>query len=114
MGIIEYIRNTHSMADSFTVAITTPVGVVIHTGDFKIDHTPVDGEKFDLQKLAEYGEKGVHCLISDSTNSEVPGFTPSEKSVYPSLDRVLSEAAGRVMLTTFASSVHRLQIVLEL
>ncbi|MCL2933049.1 MAG: ribonuclease J [Trichodesmium sp. MAG_R03] len=111
---IEYIRNTHSMADSFTVAITTPLGVVIHTGDFKIDHTPVDGERFDLQKLAEYGEKGVHCLISDSTNSEVPGFTPSERSVYPSLDRVFSEAPGRVMVTTFASSVHRLQIVLEL
>ncbi|MEB3341664.1 ribonuclease J [Okeania sp.] len=111
---VEYIRNTHSMADSFTVAITTPVGVVIHTGDFKIDHTPVDGEKFDFQKLAEYGEKGVHCLISDSTNSEVPGFTPSERSVYPNLDRVFSEAPGRVMLTTFASSVHRLQVVLEL
>ncbi|MGB3510117.1 MAG: ribonuclease J [Microcoleaceae cyanobacterium] len=111
---VEYIRNTHSMADSFTVAITTPVGVVIHTGDFKIDHTPVDGEKFDLQKLAEYGEKGVHCLISDSTNSEVPGFTPSERSVYPNLDRVFSEAPGRLMVTTFASSVHRLQIVLEL
>lgn len=111
---VEYIRNTHSMADSFTVAITTPVGVVIHTGDFKIDHTPVDGEKFDFQKLAEYGEKGVHCLISDSTNSEVPGFTPSERSVYPNLDRVFSNAPGRLMVTTFASSVHRLQIVLEL
>jgi len=111
---IECIRNTHSIADSFTIAITTPVGVVIHTGDFKIDHTPVDGETFDLQKLAEYGEKRVHCLISDSTNSEVPGFTPSEKSVYPSLDRVFFEAPGRIMVTTFASSVHRLQIVLEL
>ncbi|MGK7918423.1 MAG: ribonuclease J [Trichodesmium sp.] len=111
---IEYIRNTHSMADSFTVAISTPVGVVIHTGDFKIDHTPVDGEKFDFQKLAEYGEKGVHCLISDSTNSEVPGFTPSERSVYPNLDRVFAGAPGRLMVTTFASSVHRLQIVLEL
>lgn len=112
--VVEYIRNTHSMADSFTVAITTPVGAVIHTGDFKIDHTPIDGEKFDFQKLAEYGEKGVHCLISDSTNSEVPGFTPSERSVYPNLDRVFSEAPGRLMVTTFASSVHRLQIILEL
>ncbi len=111
---VEYIRNTHSMADSFTVAITTPVGVVIHTGDFKIDHTPVDGEKFDFQKLAEYGEKGVHCLISDSTNSEVPGLTPSESSVAPNLDRVFSEAPRRLMVTTFASSVHRLQIILEL
>ncbi|NJK73288.1 MAG: ribonuclease J [Richelia sp. CSU_2_1] len=112
--LVEYIRNTHSMADSFTVAIHTPVGVVIHTGDFKIDHTPVDGEHFDLQKLAEYGERGVLCLVSDSTNSEVPGFTPSERSVYPNLDRAIAQATGRVMVTTFASSVHRLQIVLEL
>jgi ribonuclease J len=112
--LVEYIRNTHSMADSFTVAIHTPVGVVIHTGDFKIDHTPVDGEYFDFQKLAEYGERGVLCLISDSTNSEVPGFTPSERSVYPNLDRAIAQATGRIMVTTFASSVHRLQIVLEL
>ncbi|OCR02777.1 ribonuclease J [Oscillatoriales cyanobacterium USR001] len=112
--VVEYIRNTHSIADSFTVAIHTPVGVLIHTGDFKIDHTPVDGEFFDLQKLAEYGEKGVLCLISDSTNAEVPGFTPSERSVYPNLDRVFGQATGRILVTTFASSVHRLQIVLEL
>lgn len=112
--LVEYIRNTHSIADSFSVAITTPVGVVIHTGDFKIDHTPVDGEQFDLQRLAEYGEQGVLCLISDSTNAEVPGFTPSERSVYPNLDRVFGQAAKRIMVTTFASSVHRLQIILEL
>ncbi|PSF31438.1 ribonuclease J [Aphanothece hegewaldii CCALA 016] len=111
---VEYIRNTHSMADSFTVAITTPIGVIIHTGDFKIDHTPVDKEYFDLQKLSEYGEKGVLCLLSDSTNSEVPGFTPSESSVYPHLDRVFAQAPGRLMLTTFASSVHRIHLVLQL
>jgi ribonuclease J len=111
---IEFIRNTHSMADSFTVAITTPVGVVIHSGDFKIDHTPVDGERFDLQRLAEYGEKGVRCLISDSTNAEAPGFTPSEMSVYPNLDRVFAQAPGRVLVTTFASSVHRVNIILQL
>ncbi|GFE68101.1 ribonuclease J [Chroococcus sp. FPU101] len=111
---VEYIRNTHSMADSFTVAITTPIGVIIHTGDFKIDHTPVDKEYFDLQKLSEYGEKGVLCLLSDSTNSEVPGFTPSEFSVYPHLDRVFAQAPGRLMLTTFASSVHRINLVLQL
>ncbi|MBD1906414.1 ribonuclease J [Funiculus sociatus GB2-A5] len=111
---VEFIRNTHSIADSFTVAIHTPPGVVIHTGDFKIDHTPVDGEFFDLQRLAEYGEKGVLCLISDSTNSEVPGFTPSERSVFPNLDRFISQAKGRVLLTTFASSVHRINMVLEL
>lgn len=111
---VEFIRNTHSIADSFTVAIHTPVGVVIHTGDFKFDHTPVDGEHFDLQKLAEYGEKGVHCLISDSTNSEVPGFTPSERAVFPNLDRVFSQAQGRLLVTTFASSVHRINMILEL
>lgn len=111
---VEYIRNTHSIADSFTVAITTPVGVVIHTGDFKIDHTPVDGEYFDFQRLAEYGERGVLCLISDSTNSEVPGFTPSERSVFPNLDRIFSQAKGRLLVTTFASSVHRINMILEL
>ncbi|MBP5972165.1 ribonuclease J [Brasilonema sp. CT11] len=111
---VEYIRNTHSIADSFTVAIHTPVGILIHTGDFKIDHTPVDGEHFDLQRLAEHGEKGVLCLMSDSTNSEVPGFTPSERSVYPNLDRVFSQATGRLFVTTFASSVHRINMVLQL
>jgi ribonuclease J len=111
---VEFIRNTHSIADSFTVAIHTPVGIVIHTGDFKFDHTPVDGEYFDFQKLAEYGEKGVHCLISDSTNSEVPGFTPSERAVFPNLDRIFGQAQGRLMVTTFSSSVHRINMILEL
>ncbi|BAY90926.1 MULTISPECIES: ribonuclease J [unclassified Tolypothrix] len=111
---VEYIRNTHSIADSFTVALHTPIGIVIHTGDFKIDHTPVDGERFDLQRLAEHGEKGVLCLLSDSTNSEVPGFTPSERSVYPNLDRVFSQATGRLFVTTFASSVHRINMILDL
>ena len=111
---VEYIRNTHSIADSFTVAIHTPLGVVIHTGDFKIDHTPVDGETFDLQRLAEHGEKGVLCLLSDSTNAEVPGFTPSERAVFPNLDRVFYQATGRLFVTTFASSVHRINMILQL
>jgi ribonuclease J len=112
--VVEFIRNTHSMADSFTIAIHTPLGVVIHTGDFKIDHTPVDGEFFDFQRLAEHGEKGVLCLLSDSTNAEVPGHTPSESAVYPNLDRVFAQAPGRVLITTFASSVHRVNIILQL
>lgn len=112
--LVEYIRNTHSIADSFSVAIHTPVGVVIHTGDFKIDHTPVDGEFFDFQRMAEHGEKGVLCLISDSTNSEVPGFTPSERAVYPNLDRIFAQAKGRLLVTTFASSVHRVNMILDL
>jgi ribonuclease J len=112
--LVEFIRNTHSIADSFSVAIHTPLGIVIHTGDFKFDHTPVDGERFDLQRLAEYGEKGVLCLISDSTNSEVPGFTPSERSVYPNLERIFMHTQGRMIITTFASSVHRVNMILEL
>lgn len=112
--VVEFIRNTHSIADSFTVAINTPTGVIIHTGDFKIDHTPVDGEHFDLQRLAEYGEKGVLCLLSDSTNAEVPGTTPSERSVYPNLERIFAQAPGRLLVTTFASSVHRIQMILEI
>jgi len=111
---VEYIRNTHSIADSFTVAIHTPIGVVIHTGDFKIDHTPVDGETFDLQRLAEHGEKGVLCLLSDSTNAESPGFTPSERAVFPNLDREFSQANGRLFVTTFSSSVHRINMILQL
>ena len=115
--LVEYIRNTHSMADSFSVAIHTPVGLVIHTGDFKFDFTPVDGENFDVQRLAEHGERGVLCLISDSTNAEVPGHTPSERAVFPNLDRAFSEAddaGGRLLVTTFASSVHRVNMILEL
>ena len=110
----QYIRNTHSMADSFTMAIQTPVGTIIHSGDFKVDHTPVDGEFFDLQKIAEYGEQGVLCLISDSTNAEIPGNTPSERAVFPNLDREFSDAKGRLFVTTFASSVHRVSMLLEL
>jgi ribonuclease J len=112
--LVEFIRNTHSIADSFSVAINTPLGLVIHTGDFKIDHTPIDGETYDLQKLAEHGEKGVLCLLSDSTNAEVPGHTPPESAVYPNLDRIFAQAEGRLMVTTFASSVHRVNIILQL
>lgn len=112
--IVEYIRNTHSIADSCSVAIHTPVGIVIHTGDFKVDHTPVDGEYFDFQKFAEYGERGVLCLISDSTNSEVPGHTASERSVFPNLDRIFAQTEGRLVVTTFSSSVHRVNMILEL
>ncbi|WP_218080726.1 ribonuclease J [Anthocerotibacter panamensis] len=112
---VEYIHNTHSIADSYTLAIRTPAGVIIHSGDFKFDHTPVDGRKFDYHRLAEYGEEGVLCLISDSTNAELAGFTPSERSVYPNLDRAFSEARdGRIILTTFASSIHRVNMVLQL
>ena len=111
---VEFIRNTHSIADSFSIAINTPAGMVIHSGDFKIDHTPVDGEFFDLARLAEHGEKGVLCLISDSTNAELPGTTPSERAVYPNLERYIVAAKGRVIITTFASSVHRVNMILDI
>ena len=111
---VEFIRNTHSIADSFSLAITTPVGVVVFTGDFKFDHTPVDGEYFDIQRMAQYGEQGVLCMFSDSTNAELPGFTPSERAVFPNLDRHVGSAEGRVLITTFASSVHRVSMILEL
>ena len=96
------------------MAISTPVGTVIFTGDFKFDHTPVDGENFDMARLAHHGDKGVLCLFSDSTNSEVPGFCPPERSVFPNLDRHIANAEGRVIVTTFASSIHRVSMILEL
>ncbi|BBL86204.1 Zn-dependent hydrolase, RNA-metabolising (chromatophore) [Paulinella micropora] len=111
---VEFIRNTHSIADSFSLAITTPVGVIIFTGDFKFDHTPVDGEYFDIQRIAHYGERGVLCLFSDSTNAELPGFTSPERAVFPNLARHIGQAKHRVILTTFASSTHRVAMILEL
>lgn len=111
---VEFIRNTHSMADSFSLAIKTPVGTIIFTGDFKFDHTPVDGEHFDLERMAYHGKEGVLCLFSDSTNAEVPGWCPSERTVFPSLERHVADAEGRVIITTFASSIHRVAMILEL
>ncbi len=111
---VEFIRNTHSICDSFSLAVITPVGTIIFTGDFKFDHMPVDGEQFDIERMVHYGEKGVLCMFSDSTNAEVPGFCPSEKTIYPSLEKHIAEAKERVILTTFASSVHRVTMILEL
>ncbi len=104
---IEWMHMTHSILDSSSLAITTDAGTIIHTGDFKIDHTPVDGYTADLHRLAYYGDKGVLCLLSDSTNSHNPNPTPSELSVAPALDRVFSKAEGRVILSTFSSNIHR-------
>lgn len=104
---IEWMHMTHSIVDSSSLAITTSAGTVIHTGDFKIDHTPVDGYTADLHRLAYYGDKGVLCLLSDSTNSYNSNPTPSELSVAPALDRVFSKAEGRVILSTFSSNIHR-------
>jgi ribonuclease J len=104
---VEWMHMTHSILDSSSLAITTDAGTVIHTGDFKIDHTPIDGYTADLHRFAHYGEKGVLCLLSDSTNSYNKEATPSELAVAPALDRVFSKAEGRVLLSTFSSNVHR-------
>jgi len=104
---IEWMHMTHSILDSSSLAITTDAGTIIHTGDFKIDHTPIDGYTADLHRLAYYGDKGVLCLLSDSTNSYNALPTPSELSVAPALDRVFAKAEGRVILSTFSSNIHR-------
>ena len=110
---IEPIRTTHSIVDGVGLAITTDVGVIIHTGDFKIDQTPVDGKPFDILKFSEYGSKGVKLLLSDSTNATVKGFTGSESEIKKGLFEIFSNAKGRILLVTFASNIHRLQQVIN-
>jgi ribonuclease J len=110
---IEFIRVSHSLVDCFSLAITTPVGTIIHTGDYKVDETPVIGEPIDLRTLRRYGQEGVLALLSDSTNATVPGRTPSERAVIPAFEEIFSESKGRIVVAAFASSIHRLQIVLD-
>ena len=110
---VSWFRVCHSIPDAMGIAIGTPLGTVIHTGDFKIDHTPVDGRIFDLPSLSHYGDDGVLLLCSDSTYAEVPGYTTSEKVVGEALDRAISEADGRVLVATFASLVSRVQQVVD-
>ena len=104
---IEWMHVTHSIIDASSLAITTEAGTIIHTGDFKIDHTPIDGFPTDLHRFAHYGEKGVLLLMSDSTNSHSPGFTKSEITVGPTFDNIFSKAKGRVIMSTFSSNIHR-------
>jgi ribonuclease J len=111
---IDPIHVTHSIVDAVGLAITTPVGVVMHTGDFKIDYTPIDGRGPNIQAFAEYGARGVLLLLSDSTNVEHTGSTASERSVRPGLENVFQGAEGRIFFSTFSSHVHRLQQVLDL
>jgi ribonuclease J len=110
---IEFIRASHSLVDCFSLAIKTPVGTIIHTGDYKVDETPVIGEPIDLRTLRSYGQEGVLALLSDSTNATVPGRTPSERAVIPAFEEIFAEAGGRIVVAAFASSIHRLQIVLD-
>jgi ribonuclease J len=110
---VEFIRASHSLIDCFSLAITTPVGTIIHTGDYKVDETPVIGEPIDLRTLRRYGQEGVLALLSDSTNATVPGRTPSERAVIPAFEEIFNEAGGRIIVAAFASSIHRLQIVFD-
>jgi len=110
---VEFIRVSHSLVDCFALAIKTPVGTIIHTGDYKVDETPVIGEPIDLRTLRSYGQEGVLALLSDSTNATVPGRTPSERAVIPAFEQIFAEATGRIVVSAFASSIHRLQIVLD-
>ncbi len=110
---VEFIRVSHSLVDCFSLAIKTPVGTIIHTGDYKVDETPVIGEPIDLRSFRRYGQEGVLALLSDSTNATVPGRTPSERAVIPAFEEIFSESRGRIIVAAFASSIHRLQIVLD-
>jgi len=111
---VEAIRVTHSIVDALAFAIRTPAGTVLHTGDFKIDHTPIDNLSTDLGTLARYGEEGVLLLLSDSTNALVPGHCPSERYVGDALATAFANARGRIIFTTFASHIHRIQQVIDL
>lgn len=109
---VEYIRTNHSIADSAALAIHTPLGVVFHSGDFKIDYTPIDGEVADFARFAELGKKGVLVMMADSTNVERPGYTMSEKTVGKTFEKIFQDAKGRIIVATFASNVHRIQQVI--
>jgi len=111
---IEFIHVTHSIVSSVALAITTPLGVIIHTGDFKVDPTPTDNNLFDLHTLAAYGKRGVLLLLSDSTNVDRPGYTESERAVGPRLEDLFVRAPRRIVITCFSSSIHRLQQILDL
>lgn len=110
---IEFIKVNHSIAGACALAIHTPVGVVVHTGDFKIDFTPVDGEPIDLNKFAELGNKGVLLLMADSTNAERTGYTMSEKTVCATFNNLFDHAQGRIIIAMFASNIHRIQSVVD-
>lgn len=110
---VEFIRSTHSIADSVGLAIHTPVGVVVHTSDFKVDYTPISGEPIDLARYAELGKKGVLLLMADSTNVERPGYTMSERTVGETFEKIFVDAKSRILVASFASNIHRIQQVVN-
>ncbi|MDH3528706.1 MAG: ribonuclease J [Acidobacteriota bacterium] len=111
---VGFIHASHSLVDCFSLAVKTSVGTVIHTGDYKIDDSPVIGKPYDLKTLRQYGDEGVLALLADSTNATVPGRTPSEQAVVPDLEKIFENTDGRLFVTTFSSSIHRLQVVFDL
>src|SRR5437763_1756519 len=111
---IEFIRVTHSMPDCVALAIRTPAGVVVHTGDFKIDQTPIDGEHFDVHRFAQLGAEGVLALFADSTNIDRRGFTGSEREVIEAFEEIFTSATGKLIVAAFASSIYRMQILVDL
>ena len=111
---VETIRTTHSVADAICLYIKTPAATIFHTGDFKIDYTPIDGEPIDLDKFAEIGREGVDIMLADSTNVLRPGYTKSERYVGETLDKIFRKASGRIIIATFSSNVHRVQKIIEL
>ena len=110
---VEFIRTSHSIPDAVSFAIYTPAGIVMHTGDFKIDYTPIDGQKIDFGRLAEIGRKGVLLLMSDSTNAERKGFTKSESTIGEVFDELFMHCRKRIVVATFASNVHRVQQIID-
>ncbi|MFB3829188.1 MAG: ribonuclease J [Bryobacteraceae bacterium] len=111
---IEFIHVTHSIVSAVALAITTPLGVIIHSGDFKVDPTPTDNELFDLHTLADYGKRGVLLLLSDSTNSDRPGYTESERAVRPRMEDLFNRSEKRMVVSCFSSSIHRIQLILDI
>src|SRR5262249_20947994 len=111
---IEFINVTHSIVSAVALAITTPLGVIIHTGDFKVDPTPTDNELFDLHTLADYGKRGVLLLMSDSTNADRSGYSESERAVRPRMEDIFNRAEHRILVSCFSSSIHRIQQILDI
>ena len=110
---VEFIKTNHSIADSVAIAIHTPLGVVLHTGDFKVDYTPIDGEPMDFARFAELGKKGVLVMMADSTNVERPGYTMSERVVGETFNKIFGKTKGRIIVATFASNIHRIQQIID-
>jgi ribonuclease J len=109
---VEFIRTSHSIADSTAIAVYTPVGIILHTGDFKVDYTPIDGSVIDLARFAELGKRGVTLMLADSTNVERPGYTMSERTVGQTFQKFFAVAKSRIIVATFASNIHRIQQVI--